>query len=84
MAPISRIMLCHPCHHLDGRHKPVVSTRRLCIWNTEKSFDKDMASLGGAASIDALVYLDTGTRERYERVDDRGAYTAVLPCADIE
>lgn len=43
-----------------------------------------MASLGGAASVDALVYLDTGTGERYERVDDRRAYTAVLPRANIE
>ncbi|KFY73751.1 hypothetical protein V499_06187 [Pseudogymnoascus sp. VKM F-103] len=43
-----------------------------------------MASLGGAASVDALMYLDTGTRERYERIDNRGAYTAVLPRADIE
>lgn len=43
-----------------------------------------MASLSGAASVDALVYLDTRTSERYERVDDRGAYAAVLPRADIE
>lgn len=43
-----------------------------------------MASLGGAASINSLVYLDAGARERYERVDDSGAYAAVLPRADIE
>lgn len=43
-----------------------------------------MASLGGSASVDTLVYLDTGTRQRYERVDDSGAYAAILPRADIE
>lgn len=43
-----------------------------------------MASLGGSASVDTLVYLDTGTRQRYKRVDDGGAYAAVLPRADIE
>lgn len=43
-----------------------------------------MASFGGSASVDTLVYLDTGTRQRYKRVYDRSAYTAVLPCSDIE